>query len=87
MLGRIGEAKSDGGGFANGENTCTHINEKKKQRQGFKPRFPYEPKRYGMESLVGYLSGNSLNHLRLHSEITDMGFHHFRGLGRVHLTF
>ena len=60
MLGRIGEAKSDGGGFANGENTCTHVNDVMKQRQGFKPRFPYEPKRYGMESLSGYMSGDLL---------------------------
>ena len=47
----------------------------------------YELKRYDMESLVGYMFGDLLNHLRFHSEITDMGFHHFRGLGRVNLTF
>ena len=53
MLGRIGEAKSDGGGLANGENTCAHVNDLMKQRQGFKPRFPYEHKRYDMENLSG----------------------------------
>ena len=47
----------------------------------------YELRRYDTESLVGYMFGDLLNHLRFHSEITDMGFHHFRGLWRVNLNF